>query len=468
MSAESKLAAAFTSLVLESPFWGSLALHFTGKYRVADPTCKTAWVDGVRFGYNPKFIESLPHERIVATVAHEVSHCALGHPWRRDGREMKQWNIACDKTINTQLRDAGYTLPDGVYYATGDEIGMSAEWIYGRQQDQQAKQQQQEQAQQEKEEQESQDDSSQGDEKDDDTEGDEQQDDADGEGDDDGDQEGEGDGEGQSDQDGQQDGDGQGDGDGQQDGQQGDQDGSGGGAGDGEGDPLGEVRDAPTGPDVDGNLPPSEQEWKERVVTAMTQAQMMGKMPAGLARQLEDSLKPQIDPRSLLLRFFSERSNSDYSWSRPNSRYLAQGHYLPALQDHTLGEIAVLIDTSGSVDDLSLRYARGILEQVIDEVHPAGVTLYFVDTEVHGVHRMERGESLTWEPRGGGGTSFASFFKQVAESEIDPVCIIGISDLEAEFGNIVPDVPVLWLVPKGPYTRDSVTAPFGEVVFVDH
>ena len=464
MSAESKLAAAFTSLVLEQPFWGSLALHFTGKYRVADPTCKTAWVDGVRFGYNPKFIESLPHERIKATVAHEVSHCALGHPWRRDGREMKQWNIACDKTINTQLRDAGYTLPDGVYYATGDEIGMSAEWIYGRQQDQQAKQQQ-EQAQQEKEEQESQDDSSQDDEKDDDTEGDEQQDDADdGEGDQEGDQEGEG--EGQSDQDGQQDGDGQGDGDGQQDGQQGDQDGSGGGAGDGEGDPLGEVRDAPTGPDVDGNLPPSEQEWKERVVTAMTQAKMMGKMPGGFARMVEESLKAPVDIRSLLLRFFSERSSNDYTWTRPSTRYIAQGHYLPAMQDHTLGEIALYVDTSGSMDDVALRYARGIVESVIEECSPSAVTLWMADAEVARVTRFEKGEPLEWNPDGGGGTDFRPCLDAI-EKEGTAVCAVCITDLDGTFPETPLSIPVLWLVPKSPWTREDQVAPFGETVHFD-
>jgi predicted metal-dependent peptidase len=192
----------------------------------------------------------------------------------------------------------------------------------------------------------------------------------------------------------------------------------------------------------------------------MSQAKMAGKMPAGLARDIHAALKAKIDVRSLLLRFFSERSNADYSWSRPNARYLSQGLYLPALESRALGEIAILADTSGSMDAQALAYTRGIVEQVIDEVNPAGVTLYMVDTEVHTVHRMERGEPLTWEPKGGGGTDFTSFFEQVNNGDVQPVCIIGITDLCATFGD-APAVPVLWL------STEDGNAPFGEVVFID-
>ena len=74
---------------------------------------------------------------------------------------------------------------------------------------------------------------------------------------------------------------------------------------------------------------------------------------------------------------------------------------------------------------------------------------------------MERGEPLTWEPKGGGGTSFASFFATPLETE--PVCIIGISDLYADFGSVTPSAPVLWLT-----DTKGKDAPFGETVYVDY
>src|SRR5215472_2287638 len=124
-----KLTAARTSLVLEQPFFGSLILSLTF---VEDPTCKTGWIDGRTLGYNRAFIDSLSHEEAIAFLAHEIMHCAMGHPWRRDGREHKRWNVACDKAINEQLRDAGFKTGADWLYPAADESGKSAEWIFGR------------------------------------------------------------------------------------------------------------------------------------------------------------------------------------------------------------------------------------------------------------------------------------------------------------------------------------------------
>jgi predicted metal-dependent peptidase len=382
MNAQSKMTAARTSLVLEQPFFGTLALSLKMQ---ADDTCETAWVNGRTLGYNPTFIESLPHEQITALVAHEVMHCAMGHPFRRDGREPKPWNVACDKAINSELRESGFTLPEGALYPSDSEKGKSAEWHYSHAQQ-----------------------------------------------DDNPDPNGQGNGQGNT-----------------------------AGQGPSVPDPLGEVRDAPTGPDSDGEPAPTEQEWKQRAASALQQAKMQGTLPAGLARQVSQALRPKLDVRSLLLRFFSERSTGDYSWTRPNSRYLSQGLYLPALESKALGEIAIMVDTSGSVDEVSLSYARSIVESVIDECNPAAVTVYYFDSEIASIDRFERGDSLTWKPQGGGGTSFIPALEAI-ELDGQAVCAVCISDLDGTFPDIPPSIPVLWLS-----TVEDATAPFGEVVYVD-
>jgi predicted metal-dependent peptidase len=387
MNAQSKMTAARTSLVLEQSFFGTLALSLKMQ---ADDTCETAWVNGRSLGYNPTFIESLPHDRITGTIAHEVFHCAMGHPFRRDGRDDKQWNKACDLCINPLLVEAGFKLPDDVLFPSqfGLEDGKSAEWYYSRLQEQESKQD---------------------------------------------DPNGQGQGQGNTPQQGQD---------------------------PSIPDPLGEVRDAPTGDDTDGEPAPSEQEWKQRAASALQQAKMRGDCPGGLARQVSQALRPQIDIRSLLLRFFSERSTGDYSWTRPNSRYLSQGLYLPALESKALGDIAVMVDTSGSVDEVSLSYARSIVESVIEECSPSSVTVYYFDSKVASIDRFERGESLTWKPQGGGGTSFVPALEAI-ELDGQAVCAVCITDLDGEF----PDscgIPVLWLS-----TSEYETAPFGETVYID-
>jgi predicted metal-dependent peptidase len=373
-AAAKKLTSGRTSLVLDDCFFGSLALGLIPK---EDPTCDTAWTDGRNLGYNPDFILSLTHAELTGLLRHEVLHCAMGHPWRRDGREGKRFNIAADLAINP---DCG-TLPKGALVPDASQLGKSAEWIYARLPESKS------------------------------------------------DPNGNGKGKGNGTP----------------------------APGKGKPDPAGEVRDAPTGPDEDGTPAPSEGEWKQRTAEALQAAKMQGSIGGNFARKIEDALGQRIDIRALLLRFFSERSADDYSWSRPNPRFLAQNLYLPSLNSTCLGHVSVLIDTSGSVDQTSLAYARSIVEQVIDECSPMSVSVHYVDAKVCRVDRFAKGEPLEWHPCGGGGTDFTSFFSEVENGEDIPVCVVGISDLWATFGD-APSVPVLWLS-----TTDKI-APWGETV----
>jgi predicted metal-dependent peptidase len=363
----SKMVAARTGLLLSEPFFGALAL---GLKLQEDTTCQTAWVDGRTMGYNPSFIAGLTHEQTISLIAHEVMHCANGHPWRRDGRDMKRFNVACDKAINTTLKDAGFTLPEGALFAEGPEVGQSAEWIYARLPE---------------------------------------------------DQDGKG-----------------------KDGQ-------------GKGDSQGEVRDAPKDADAEGQEPPSEAEWQQATKQAAMAAKAQGKLPASLARLAEEIGQTRVDWRSALRRFVQERAKADYAWSRPNSRFLSLGLYLPSLESHELGELAIAVDTSGSVDDVALATAKAEVMAVIDECQPAAVNVYYADAKVAQHDRFERGDEIVWRPKGGGGTDFRPVFKACEELEVPPVCLIYITDLAGQFPES-SEIPTIWV------TDTAHVAPIGETV----
>src|SRR5262245_29024368 len=99
-----------TVLLLSQPFFGVLALQLKS---IEDPTCDTAWTNGTVLAFNPSFVDTLSNDELIAVVAHEVMHCAAGHPWRRDARDPEGWNVACDYAINGILRDAKFKLPKG-------------------------------------------------------------------------------------------------------------------------------------------------------------------------------------------------------------------------------------------------------------------------------------------------------------------------------------------------------------------
>lgn len=124
--AEQAFLRARVKLLLTQFFWGQLASNLILVQRDDIPT---ACIDGRHLFYNPEWFLTHTEEEQRGIVAHEVSHCANGHIWRRHGREPRRWNIACDFVVNLELQEAKFKLPkcaliDPAY------AGMSAEEVY--------------------------------------------------------------------------------------------------------------------------------------------------------------------------------------------------------------------------------------------------------------------------------------------------------------------------------------------------
>ena len=71
-----RLSKAKTSLILEHPFIGSVALNMPMELSDSIPTAAT---NGKRVLYNPDFIEPLTDEELEFLVAHECMHPMLEH-----------------------------------------------------------------------------------------------------------------------------------------------------------------------------------------------------------------------------------------------------------------------------------------------------------------------------------------------------------------------------------------------------
>lgn len=212
---------------------------------------------------------------------------------------------------------------------------------------------------------------------------------------------------------------------------------------------LGEVRDA-----LDSNAA-GEAEWKQAVIQAANQARNAGKLPGWAERLVLQATCSRVNWRAELRRFL-QRASGDYTWTKPNRRYLHAGLYLPCLQSEDMPEIAIAVDTSGSMDDTALAQARAEVEAVIGEVRPAAVTIFYADAAVAITDRFERDEPLKWRPKGGGGTDFRPVFKALKGTEA--VCLIYISDLCGTFPTKEPGIPTLWV------TDTDAKAPWGETI----
>lgn len=126
MDADTKMARARTRLVLDSPFFGSLALGLNIHRDDSQPTMCT---DGNFIKWNGDFVDQHTDKEIIGVVAHEVLHVAFKHMIRRGKRDAERWNIACDHAINHILIDGNFALPEGGLW--DDQYkGMTAERIY--------------------------------------------------------------------------------------------------------------------------------------------------------------------------------------------------------------------------------------------------------------------------------------------------------------------------------------------------
>ena len=112
-------------LVLEAFFWASLVLRLELK---EDSTCQTMWTDGKTLGYNLLWTKSITSRKRIGVLAHEACHVMMLHHLRRNGRDPKKWNIACDYAVNCIVRKI-FELPDGALYDSKFE-DMSAEEIF--------------------------------------------------------------------------------------------------------------------------------------------------------------------------------------------------------------------------------------------------------------------------------------------------------------------------------------------------
>ena len=125
-------------------------------------------------------------------------------------------------------------------------------------------------------------------------------------------------------------------------------------------------------------------EWQVAVVQAEQIAQSRGEMPSGLQRTVTAIQHPPVDWREVLRTFVSASARNDYSWSRPNRRFLWQGLYLPGLHSEELGEIVIAIDTSGSVGTRELGQFTTETNAILG-AFDCNVTVLYHDTEIQHV-----------------------------------------------------------------------------------
>jgi predicted metal-dependent peptidase len=177
-----------------------------------------------------------------------------------------------------------------------------------------------------------------------------------------------------------------------------------------------------------------------------------GNIPQGLKREIDNSFEEKVDWKTVLQNYLISSPNDFETYDR---RFLSQGLYYESLSGSKV-RVAVCVDTSGSICGDELNTFVNEVKLILQSHPQVECLLYWADSDLYGPYFLER-TSVIPSAKGGGGTSFVPFFKEIAALEDKPRVAIYFTDGYGSFPKPPTDIDTLWLTTD----RPAKDYPFG-------
>jgi len=171
-------------------------------------------------------------------------------------------------------------------------------------------------------------------------------------------------------------------------------------------------------------------EIKEAVLSA-AQTCDAGNLPAGVKRLIQDLTEPQMDWRELLRMQLESTIKSDYTWLRTSRKGWHMDAIMPGMKATDAIDIAVAIDTSGSISDKQARDFLGEIRGIMESFDSYKIHVFTFDTSCYNpqIYTSENLEAIEeYDVQGGGGTDFDAIFDFMKETEIEPKRLVVFTD----------------------------------------
>ncbi len=242
--------------------------------------------------------------------------------------------------------------------------------------------------------------------------------------------------------------------------------------------PIGVARDRDEPPDEqaqnEARRRTAEVSWRMRLAQAMAEDQAAGsptfsRLPKWAREWMQATVEPPPSWTAVLQTSVAHLTRGQRSYLRPSRRSAAIGWdsdvRLPGRRVVPAGQLAAVVDTSGSIDEPTVRRALGAVAAAanaegLDEVRLLQADAAVTDDRILSPTDLQRAPI---EIKGRGGTRFWPALKLLAREARrrgERGGVVYLTDLEGEFGD--PDVAraldVLWV------TTGSGVAPFGRTV----
>lgn len=215
---------------------------------------------------------------------------------------------------------------------------------------------------------------------------------------------------------------------------------------------------------------PLNQEEKQELVAAVIrathvaeQANQGGSIPGTVREHIDRFLAPVVPWENLLLKFFTELENEDFTWRKPNRRY--QDIYLPSrIKDESkLEHLLYCIDVSGSISKNDIIRTNSEIKYIKERFNPEKLTILQFDTKVQKIDVYTSMDCFNYlDVIGRGGTHLECVREYINEHK--PTAAVVFSDLHCpKMHYLNNDIPVIWIV----LNNKNAKVNFGKMVHIN-
>lgn len=207
-----------------------------------------------------------------------------------------------------------------------------------------------------------------------------------------------------------------------------------------------------------------QRDVEDILIRAAIQSKMAGDqpgtIPADIQIFLEKLLNPKLPWYQILRKFFNSMTKNDYSWKKPNRRYFPQ-YYLPGMWSEKLMNLAIAIDSSGSVSDEDFTQFVTEIHAILKQFNPDKISLLQFDSGLRSVDEVRSTmELMKVKFTGRGGTRIEPVLEWATEHKPQALLIFSDGFFRIWTDQPDPGMPVVWLI----HDNDQFQAPFGKVI----
>jgi predicted metal-dependent peptidase len=183
-------------------------------------------------------------------------------------------------------------------------------------------------------------------------------------------------------------------------------------------------------------------------------------VPDCVAGRIEELINPKVDWKTLLRNFMFDLCRDDYSYRRPNKRYMPT-LIVPSLYSEGMGKISCGIDISGSVCDEQFNAFKSEIEEIKEALNPSMTEIVQWHHDISDITEIERYQNLdSLVFNDTGGTNVYPLLEHWIENPPDIAVIFTDGYFRPYDKPELITFPVIWVI----YDNKKFTSDIGSVI----